>query len=339
MAAPHDTAPEGVVRRADVPSIARVAEERTVEQIVAGQLRRSILDGRLAPGERLRYRQLAAQLGVSVTPVRVALKELSSEGLVELRPHAGARVSSSGSRSSRRSCSRGRALSRGSRVKGAARLTDDGVSAMTQYLDDVRSATQALDRDGYLRTSWELRAVVYRAAERPRLLARVSTLYDFSLRYHHLNLADRERLARSLGYMEAFSDACAARDGPAPRASCARRSSGPSSTSSRRSGRAQRRRTRPVRVPVSPPSESGARRSRRRGRHRPRAGSARRSSRVREPLRVEDATSAHAPTRSTPRSVRPTRRAGSPVSRFTASSADKSRASRTMNRQNHAAHV
>ena len=32
--------------------------------------------------------------------------------------------------------------------------------------------------------------------------------------FHHLNLADRERLARSLGYMEAFSDACAARDGP-----------------------------------------------------------------------------------------------------------------------------
>ena len=52
--------------------------------------------------------------------------------------------------------------------------------------------------------------VVYRAAERPRLLARVVTLYDFSLRYHHLNLADRERLARSLAYMEAFSGACAA---------------------------------------------------------------------------------------------------------------------------------
>jgi DNA-binding GntR family transcriptional regulator len=214
MAAPHETAREDVVPHADVPNIARVAEERTVEQIVAGELRRSILDGRLGPGERLRYRQLAAQLGVSVTPVRVALKELSSEGLVELRPHAGARVSELGLEELEEVVLTRASLEPWLAMKGAVRLSDDDVSSMRRHLDDVRSATEALDRDGYLRTSWELRAVVYRAAERPRLLARVSTLYDFSLRYHHLNLADRERLARSLGYMEAFSDACAARDGP-----------------------------------------------------------------------------------------------------------------------------
>ena len=86
-----------------MPDLARVGDERTVEQIVAARLRRSILDGGLAPGARLRYRQLAEQFGVSVTPVRVALKELSSEGLVELRPHAGASVSALSSRSSRRS--------------------------------------------------------------------------------------------------------------------------------------------------------------------------------------------------------------------------------------------
>ena len=213
MAARRDTAPEGGVRRAEVSSLARVAEERTVEQIVAGQLRRSILDGRLAPGERLRYRQLAAQLGVSVTPVRIALKELSSEGLVELRPHAGARVSELGLEELEEVVLTRASLEPWLALKGAVRLTDDDVSEMARQLDDVREATRALDREGYLRTSWELRAVVYRAAERPRLLARVSTLYDFSLRYHHLNLADRERLARSLGYMEGFSGACAARDG------------------------------------------------------------------------------------------------------------------------------
>ena len=51
------------------------------------------------------------------------------------------------------------------------------------------------------------------------------------------------------------------------------------------------------------------------------------------------ATSARAPSRRTPRSERPIRSAGWPVSRKTASSGVSSRSSRTMNRQNHDAHV
>src|SRR5579871_4158772 len=66
---------------------------RTVEQAVAWKLRRLILDGVLLPGERLRYRDLAERFQVSVTPVRIAIRELSIEGLVELRAHEGARVS------------------------------------------------------------------------------------------------------------------------------------------------------------------------------------------------------------------------------------------------------
>jgi len=44
----------------------------------------AILDGRLAPGQRLRDVELAAQLGVSRTPVREALQRLERFGLVEI---------------------------------------------------------------------------------------------------------------------------------------------------------------------------------------------------------------------------------------------------------------
>lgn len=44
----------------------------------------AILDGRLAPGERLRDVDLAADLGVSRTPVREALQRLERFGLVEI---------------------------------------------------------------------------------------------------------------------------------------------------------------------------------------------------------------------------------------------------------------
>jgi DNA-binding GntR family transcriptional regulator len=55
-------------------------------------LRDGILDGRRAPGERLGEIEMAADLGLSRTPVREALRRLGSEGLVELLPNRSARV-------------------------------------------------------------------------------------------------------------------------------------------------------------------------------------------------------------------------------------------------------
>jgi DNA-binding GntR family transcriptional regulator len=55
-------------------------------------IRRAIIDGRLAPGRRLKEEELARELGISRTPVREALLMLQSEGLVELIPKRGASV-------------------------------------------------------------------------------------------------------------------------------------------------------------------------------------------------------------------------------------------------------
>ena len=197
----------------ELPDMVRVGDERTVEQVVAARLRRSILDGTLAPGARLRYRQLAEQFGVSVTPVRVALKELAGEGLVQLRPHAGASVSALSVEELEEVLLTRASLEPFLALHGVPQLADDELAAMSRHLDEVRAVTRALDRDGYLNASWDLRAVAYRAARRPRIVARVVTLYDQSRRYHHVNLADRERLSRSLAYIEEFHEACAARDG------------------------------------------------------------------------------------------------------------------------------
>lgn len=49
-----------------------------------GQIRGALMRGRLMPGQRLVHRPLAAELGVSPTPVREALLRLGSEGALEL---------------------------------------------------------------------------------------------------------------------------------------------------------------------------------------------------------------------------------------------------------------
>lgn len=56
------------------------------------RLRDMIVEGELAPGARIVEAELCAQLGISRTPLREALKVLASEGLIELLPHRGARV-------------------------------------------------------------------------------------------------------------------------------------------------------------------------------------------------------------------------------------------------------
>src|SRR3954454_16861982 len=61
-------------------------------QQVADGLRRAILAGRYAPGERLVEDRLAEEFGGSRVPVREALKTLAGEGLVALTPRRGACV-------------------------------------------------------------------------------------------------------------------------------------------------------------------------------------------------------------------------------------------------------
>lgn len=60
---------------------------------VAEALRSAILDGRYAPGERIRQEVLAERYGASRVPVREALRMLDAEGLVTLVANTGAWVS------------------------------------------------------------------------------------------------------------------------------------------------------------------------------------------------------------------------------------------------------
>jgi DNA-binding GntR family transcriptional regulator len=53
--------------------------------LVTAEIRRSVLRGTLAPGQRFSVAELARQLGVSHIPVREALRRLENQGLIELQ--------------------------------------------------------------------------------------------------------------------------------------------------------------------------------------------------------------------------------------------------------------
>jgi DNA-binding GntR family transcriptional regulator len=63
----------------------------TVER-VAAELKSRILDGRLAPGQRLISRDMVEQLGISRNSLREAFRRLEADGLVDVVPNRGAVV-------------------------------------------------------------------------------------------------------------------------------------------------------------------------------------------------------------------------------------------------------
>lgn len=68
-------------------------QHRVLYQEAADKIRDLIEHGELKPGDKISEKQLCETFGISRTPLREALKVLTSEGLIEMLPNRGARVS------------------------------------------------------------------------------------------------------------------------------------------------------------------------------------------------------------------------------------------------------
>tara|TARA_R110002124_G_scaffold44773_4_gene136045 strand:+ start:370 stop:1026 length:657 start_codon:yes stop_codon:yes gene_type:complete len=67
-------------------------QHRVLYQEAADRIRGLIEHGTLAVGEKISEKELCEKFGISRTPLREALKVLKSEGLIEMLPNRGARV-------------------------------------------------------------------------------------------------------------------------------------------------------------------------------------------------------------------------------------------------------
>jgi DNA-binding GntR family transcriptional regulator len=67
---------------------AKIQRERAVDSVYQA-MRQAIVTCVIRPGERLNVEELAEKFGVSLTPVRGAIQQLATEGLIEIRPRSG----------------------------------------------------------------------------------------------------------------------------------------------------------------------------------------------------------------------------------------------------------
>lgn len=66
----------------------RLTRKRATDEVYE-TLRDAILNRLFKPGERLQVDEIAERLGVSLTPVRHAIQQLATEGLIEIKPRSG----------------------------------------------------------------------------------------------------------------------------------------------------------------------------------------------------------------------------------------------------------
>lgn len=74
------------------PEFVDLTTGSTLTSRVYDILRERILTGELTPGKRLKQPELASAFGVSITPIREAIQQLESDGLVETVPYKGSVV-------------------------------------------------------------------------------------------------------------------------------------------------------------------------------------------------------------------------------------------------------
>jgi DNA-binding GntR family transcriptional regulator len=180
----RDAAPPSSGRPVAEPPIPR----HTVARLTLERLRGKILRGDYAEGAALRQDALAAELGVSRIPVREALRQLETEGLVTFSPHVGAVVSSL-SLSEIMELFELRAQIESELLRRAIpQLEPWDVERAGEVLDAYEAAFRARDVGKWGELNWKFHATLLEPARRPLTMGLLQNLHNQSDRYTRLQL-------------------------------------------------------------------------------------------------------------------------------------------------------
>jgi DNA-binding GntR family transcriptional regulator len=194
--------------------------------LVHAQLKSEIESGRLTPGTPLGELALVERTGASRTPVREALRRLAAEGLVDLVPHQGARVSRV-SPQSVHDLFAFRALLEPEAMRQAAEAVD-GDAAVRRELTRLRGefakirerSPSAARSTRFYELADRFDWTVVEATRNEHLRRTIAELRPHSARLRNLSHADPQRVEVSVGEHLRMCDALLAGDGDAAADAC-----------------------------------------------------------------------------------------------------------------------
>ncbi|SES32725.1 GntR family transcriptional regulator [Streptomyces qinglanensis] len=189
-----------------------VPDRLSIRDHVAQALRAALIAGRLRPGTVYSAPQLAAQFGVSATPVREAMLDLTREGMVEPVRNKGFRVTEL----SRRDLAEYvgiRELIEVPTVGEVARSADSArLEELRPVAQEIVAAARAGDLVGFLEADRRFHLALLERAGNRRLVETVAQLRSHSRLYGLAGLAESGQLIESAEEHEVLLDLVLARD-------------------------------------------------------------------------------------------------------------------------------
>jgi DNA-binding GntR family transcriptional regulator len=186
---------------------------RTMAEYALEQLRESIILGELPAGTPLRLDDLARRLGMSISPIREAVRQLESLGLAKHVPHQGARVLEFDIHELQDLFHVRLSLESLAVRRAAARFSDAAEQAARAHLERFDAAATAGDVRGTLRAHTDFHLALYEASELPWLVALIRPVWDRSERFRPALLTSQSGTQEQHRECdERLLDACAQHD-------------------------------------------------------------------------------------------------------------------------------
>ncbi|HET7627757.1 MAG TPA: GntR family transcriptional regulator [Bacillales bacterium] len=153
----------------------KLEDRDTLHLKVCNVLRKAILQGDFAPGERLIQEDLAKALGVSRMPVREALRRLETEGLIKLMPHRGAIVKSLNAEDVDEIYSLRAELEKLAASKSVDKMKEEDIAELEQLVEDMNAMD---DLEQFVEANIEFHRLLMKYCEWERLLSFIETLWN-----------------------------------------------------------------------------------------------------------------------------------------------------------------
>lgn len=155
--------------------------------VAYAEIRQRILDGTLPAGSKLAQYELAEDLGISITPLREAVRRLSGEGWILLDTHRNARIAELDLDDARQLLEARLALEPAAVALAAVRRTDEDVVRMQGALKKLRPVTRKWG-EAALAAHREVHRTLYSASHNEVMVRMLDDLWDKSDRYRRVGL-------------------------------------------------------------------------------------------------------------------------------------------------------
>ena len=180
---------------------------------LVGRLREMIIEGHLAPGEKLSEQALGDLFHVSRTPLREALKVLATEGLIDIKPNRGASVAALTVADLDEAFPIMGALEALSGELACENATDDQIARARTLHHQMIEKYQAGALSAYFRLNENIHEVILEAAANPTLARMQHGLSGRVRRARYMANMSPARWQQAVEEHEAIIAAFAARDG------------------------------------------------------------------------------------------------------------------------------